>query len=657
MTKLTLPFGSWPSPISVQQVTQASPQITEPRWDKSSAKGALYWLESRPAEGGRNTIMTERNGRPEVVVPSPINVRSTVNEYGGGHYCVHNGVVYFVVHDDQQIYQIDTINQPETPKQITFDTHCRFGDLHFDSKRNRLIAVQEQEAIAEPHHEPLAAIVSISLTTEDFGSVSVLIKGADFYSNPTVSPDGSQIAWISWNHPNMPWDDTQAWMAPINNAGAPESPRLVAGQQSESVCQPKWSPSGKLFLISDRTNWWNLYQVSGETLSPVTNLDAEFAYPPWVYGLSNYDFLNDDTIIASYTQNGLWHLTKVAIGSGKVTPIQTTSTDISDLCTHNGRAIFCGGNSKKGKQLHFYSETDGCHTPFPSAGAFCENYSEPEPIRFSVNNHREAYGFYYSPYSQDYDGPTSERPPLLVFCHGGPTSAASSALNLKIQFWTSRGFAVADVNYSGSTGYGREYRHQLNGGWGKTDVEDIIACANYLVAQGKADKERLAIRGSSAGGYSVLAALTFHDCFKAGASLYGISNLETLAQDTHKFESRYMDSLVGPYPQMKTLYQQRSPINYVSQLNCPVIFLQGLKDKVVPPQQAETMVNALAEQEIPHAYITFEEEAHGFRQANNIHAALLAELSFYRQVFAIPGAEEGDTPVTVKFLTSTQRNQ
>ncbi|MGH1471151.1 MAG: S9 family peptidase [Cellvibrionaceae bacterium] len=678
------PYGSWKSPITATMLTKANSGLSEPQFDGDD----IYWLESRPFEKGRNCIIKlDSNGRQQDILPAPLNARSRINEYGGGSYCVHDGIVFFVLFDDQRIYSIDTrtfasqtkehaelhLTKP-TPQALTpKENNIRYGDLTIDPIRQKLIAVCEDHSRCKNNHndakEPETYLVSINLYKDhSLEPPTILTSGKDFYSNPSISPDGKKMSWLSWNHPNMPWDETQCWIAELEKSGKLTNTVQIPSKENESLFQPIWSPDNKMYFSSDKNNWWNIYTYNpknnNDKVRCIYKDDAEYATPQWVFGLKTFSFLDSSTILTTYTKNGFWFLAKIHIrenhDKNTKEDIEIDSTNIGYVTAHDGRGIFIGANSKNFDSLYLFennpiknSTSVISHTGSLTVG---EHYlSTPETITFPVTSgttlNDEGYAFFYPPQNADYltNSKTGKKPPLLVFCHGGPTAATHSSLNLKIQYWTSRGFAVADVNYGGSTGYGRHYRDRLKKQWGLVDVQDVIDCVKYLSNENKIDPEKTAIRGGSAGGYTVLSALTFHNIFKAGTSLYGIGDLETLATDTHKFESRYLDQLVGPYPKDKNVYQDRSPIHFVKNLNCPVLFLQGLKDKVVPPNQAEAMVDALDKQKIPVAYVAFPEEGHGFRQAENIQKALESELYFYSKVFDIPLTED-IKPIQIKHI-------
>ncbi|MGI1677737.1 MAG: prolyl oligopeptidase family serine peptidase [Cellvibrionaceae bacterium] len=681
-------YGSWKSPITASLLTKANSGLSEPQFDGKD----IYWLESRPLEKGRNCIVKlDNEGNKKDILPAPLNARSRVNEYGGGSYCVNDGIIYFVLFDDQRIYSIDTQQvdlDGKLPSPLALtpeDKNIRFGDLAFDPIRKKILAVCEDHSPTTNKKkctkEPDTYIVAIT-PNKNHGETSpdIILSGEDFYSNPSVSPNGQKITWLSWNHPNMPWDETACWIADINQEGKLSNIKKVAGEKNESIFQPTWSPDNTLYFSPDKNNWWNIYAYDPyskdrDYIKIVYDDEAEYATPQWVFGLKTFDFLDSKTILTTYTKNGFWLLAKIHITENHEhntkEDIKIESTDIGYISAHNGRGIFIGANSKSFESLFLYENNKKNNTINPisvvsRSGSLSidDGYlSHPESISFPITSTTSVtdtgHAFFYPPKNNDYQSQSDSnksklKPPLLVFCHGGPTAATHSSLNLKIQYWTSRGFAVADVNYGGSTGYGRHYRDRLKNQWGIVDVQDTIDCVKYLSNENKIDSEKTAIRGGSAGGYTVLSALTFHNVFKAGTSLYGIGDLETLATDTHKFESRYLDQLVGPYPADKQTYQDRSPINFVEQLNCPVLFLQGLKDKVVPPNQAEAMIGALDKQKIAVAYVTFADEGHGFRQAKNIQHALESELYFYSKVFNFPLVED-IKPINIKHIDNAHR--
>ncbi|MDJ1178764.1 S9 family peptidase [Roseofilum sp. BLCC_M91] len=626
------PYGSWKSPITSDLIVAGAIALGSPRIDGDD----LYWSEGRPSEGGRSVIVQRTpDGQTQDITPASYNVRTRVHEYGGGSYLIDERAVYFVNFADQQLYR-----QPvgEDPQPLTGESPCRYADFRLDSRRNCLISVQEDHSA---EGEPVNRIVSIDLET---GNPTTLTEGYDFYACPRLSPDGSQLCWICWNHPNMPWDGTQLWVAPVNEDGTLGTATLVAGSTTESIFQPEWSPDGVLYFVSDSTNWWNLYRWKGSSIDPLFPKNAEFGLPQWVFGMSTYTFADAETIICIYSEKGNDTLAKVNTRSKTLTVIPTPYSSLSAPQVRGNQIILSAASATQPSAL-IQLDISGENLEIIYKSSQLEidpgYLSVPESISFPTENGLTAYGFYYPPQNKDYQAPEGEKPPLLVKSHGGPTAATSSRFNLKLQYWTSRGFAILDVNYGGSTGYGREYRQRLNGSWGIVDVDDCANGAKYLAEQGKVDENRLAISGGSAGGYTTLCALTFRDTFQAGASYYGVSDLEALATDTHKFESRYLDGLIGPYPERKDVYVERSPIHFTAQLSCPVAFFQGLEDKIVPPNQAEMMVNALKEKGLPVAYVTFEGEQHGFRKAENIKRALDGEFYFYSRVFGYEVADKG----------------
>lgn len=619
-------YGTWRSIISSDLIVSSTIGLSAVKFDRNDR----YWLESRPSEGGRSTLVClNEDGTKEDITPKPFNVRSRVHEYGGGAFLIHNSIIYFTNFTDQRIY---VHKKGETPQPLTAESPLRFADFILDTSRHRLISVAEDHS--NDNSEPENKLVSIDLTT---GEVKNLITGADFYAFPRLSPDNSQLAWIAWHHPNMPWDATELYLANINSEGNLTDITLVAGGKNESICQPEFSPDGVLYFSSDRHNWWNLYRRENDgNIESLYPLDAEFGYPHWVFGESVYGFADENTIICSYNQNGISHLASLDTHNKSLTDLNIPFTNIAYLQVQRNQILFSGSSPLQPTSVVQLDIATGETKILQQSSNLVidKGYlSQPQQIEFPTSNGKTAFAWYYPPQNKDFSAPQGTLPPLLVKSHGGPTAATTASYNLRIQYWTSRGFAFVDVNYGGSTGYGRDYRQRLNKNWGIVDVEDCINVAKYLVKQGKVDENKLAISGGSAGGYTTLAALTFDDTFKAGASYYGVSDLEALAKDTHKFESRYLDNLIGKYPEEKAIYQARSPINFIDKLSCPVAFFQGLEDKIVPPNQAEMMVKALENKGIKTLYVTFPDESHGFRKAENIKRALDSELEFYTLIF------------------------
>jgi dipeptidyl aminopeptidase/acylaminoacyl peptidase len=628
------PYGSWRSPITAELIASASVGLSS----VMLAGDDVYWVEGRPAEGGRNVIVRRAaDGRMSDVIPPPFNARTRVHEYGGGAYTIADyGAVVFANYADQRLYRMPPAGGEPLPLGLTVE--LRYADLTVDHRRGRLICVREDHRASD--QEAVNTLVGVAFQGSDEGKI--LIAGADFYASPRLSPDGARLAWLSWNHPNVPWDGTELWMGLIAPNGDVEGAQRIAGGPEESIFQPEWSPDGTLYFVSDRTNWWNLYRWHDGQVEAVCPLDAEFGVPQWVFGLSTYAFESAERIVATYFQDGIWKLATIETRTGRLTPIPTPYTTISSVRAARGKAVFVAGAPTEPTAVVQLDVGTGKLTPLKRASELPVDpgyLSEPEPIEFPTEHGLTAHGIFYPPRNPDFRGPPDERPPLLVMIHGGPTSATSTVMRLGIQYWTSRGFAVLDVNYGGSTGYGRAYRRRLDGQWGVVDVDDCVNGARFLVQRGDVDAERLAITGGSAGGYTVLCALTFRDVFRVGASYYGISDLAALNADTHKFESRYNDRLIGPYPERRDVFEARSPIFHVDQLARPVIFLQGLEDKVVLPNQAERMVDALKAKGLPVAYLAFAGEQHGFRRAETIVRAQEAELYFYSRILGFTPAD------------------
>jgi dienelactone hydrolase len=598
----TAPHGSWKSPIGSDLIVAQSIGLSEVRIDR----GEVYWLESRPQERGRATVM--RNGVE--LTRAPYNVRTRVHEYGGGAWTVANGVLWFSHAADRRLYRWDASAAAELVA-LTPVGPWRYADGVVDAS-GRWVGIREDHgATGEPRNEIVAV---------DASGTRVLVAGRDFFSSPKLSPEG-RLAYLAWDHPNMPWDGTTLYVDGV----------AIAGGLDESVFQPEWSPDGRsLVFVSDRTGWWNLYRWDAATgaVQPIAPREAEFGLPQWVFGMYTYAFAGPDRLVCSYIENGLGRLALIHLPAGALEPIETPYTDFTCIRADGDRVVLRGASPSLPASIVALDLTTGkCDvlkqgTTVADDPGISRYFTRVEPVEYRSEG-RTAHALHYPAFNPDYTAPAGERPPLLVKCHGGPTAAASSALDLRIQYWTSRGISVLDVNYGGSTGYGREYRRLLNGAWGVVDVDDAVNGARHLAAQGLADPERSVITGGSAGGYTTLAALTFRDYFRGGGSHYGVADLEALARDTHKFESRYMDRLVGPH------FDERSPIKHVERLNAPVIFFQGDEDRIVPPNQTEMMVDALRARGIPVGYLLFSGEQHGFRQAANIKRALDAELLFY----------------------------
>lgn len=660
MTEIkTAPYGSWKSPITSDLIVKESIGLSQVRMDGDD----IYWIEMRPSEGGRQVVVRRTpDGRTADVTPPGSNARTRVHEYGGGEYFVHHGSVYFSNFADQHLYRQMPNSAPELISEYATECKLRYADFVIDESRSRLISVREDHR--RDDREAVNTIVAIPLTIPG-SEVQILVSGNDFYSSPRISPDGSRLAWLTWNHPNMPWDGCELWVGEIAADRSVTNQQLVAGGLRESIFQPEWSPDGTLYFVSDASGWWNIHRAAGTgAIECVCEMEAEFGAPQWIFGLSTYAFESADRIVCALAERGIWQLGTIDLSTRKFERTDTPYTEISFVCAAPGRAVFrAGSRTEPFAVIEFDLATREARALQRASNLNLDAgfISEPQAIEFPTENGLTAHGFFYPPKNRDYVAPALERPLLLVKSHGGPTSATVAVLTLGVQYWTSRGVAVLDVNYGGSTGYGRAYRERLNGNWGIVDVDDCVNGAKFLAASGEADGNRLMIDGGSAGGYTTLCALTFRDAFKAGASHFGVSDAEALAKETHKFESRYLDNLIGVYPERRDLYVQRSPINFADRLSCAVIFFQGLEDKVVPPNQAEMMVEALRQKGVPVAYVAFEGEQHGFRRAQNIKRSLDGELYFYSRVFGFDLAEAVE-PVPIENLsepniaTETQRH-
>jgi len=632
---IVAPYGSWKSPITPDLILAGTVRLGQIRFDGPD----VYWAEGRPTEGGRNVIVRRTpDGRTADRTPAPLNARTRVHEYGGAEFTVDRGTLFFSNFADQRLYRQDA---EDAPRPITPEIALRYADAVVDRGRGRLICVREDHTVAG--REAVNTIAGLRMDGDATGG-QVLVSGNNFYASPRLSPDGTRLAWLTWNHPNMPWDGCELWVADVLPDGTLGRAELVAGSLDESIFEPQWSPDGVLHFASDRTGWWNLYRQRADRVrvEQLTDMPAEFGLPQWVFGMSTYAFASAERIICAYTRDGVWRLASLDTRTKTLTPFDLPYTEVSDVYVGSDCAVFTASSPSQSDALVRLDLGAGQVTVLRRSSdvAVDAGYlSTPQSIEFPTEGGLTAHGIYYPPANRDFVAPAGERPPLLVLSHGGPTSATSTSLSLGTQYWTSRGFAVLDVNYGGSTGYGRAYRQRLDDAWGVVDVDDCVNGARYLVAQGLADESRLAIRGGSAGGYTTLAALTFRNVFRAGASHFGVSDLEALATDTHKFESRYLDRLVGPYPARRDLYVARSPIHFTDRLSTPLILLQGLEDKVVPPSQAEKMFAAVKAKGLPVAYVPFEGEQHGFRKAENIKRAMEAELYFYSRIFGFAIAD------------------
>ena len=640
-TEHSRPYGTWKSPINSQLITADSVSLDELQLHSSGT----YWLERRPGEQGRCVIVQHNNGINTDLYASPYSARSRCHEYGGGVYCIADNGLFFVNDSDQNIYFCST-NSP--PIAITNDD-CSYADLQFDKQSQRLICIQQRNN--PDFHENLNSLIAIDLQSY---SIITLHSGNDFYASPCLSHCGKQLSWLCWNHPDMPWDKTTLWLSDIDNKHQLHNTKTIQHPESAntSIFQPQWSPDDQLYFVSDLSGWWNLYRYHNDLIEAVSHEQLEFGLPQWVFAQSSYAFTSNNTILCAPIDDGIASLILLDTKTGSLKTINKEWNSFSSIQAINDHYSFIAASAQSFPEV-ISLQCDQALTLQRSCQTQLDTgyYSYGQATHFNTRHNDQAFAIYYAPTNKDYSAALDEKPPLIVLCHGGPTAMADPSLDIRKQYWTSRGFALLDVNYSGSTGFGRAYRERLNGNWGLRDAEDCCDAAQHMVDMGLADAERLIIKGGSAGGYTVLCALTFHPTFSAGASYYGIGDLESLMTDTHKFESHYLDRLVGPYPENKNEYQKRSPINYVEQLNCPVIFFQGTEDKVVPKEQAEKMFSALKSKGIPVAYIPFEGEQHGFRKADTIQQALDSEYTFYSKVFDMP--VDTNTQLHIENLSDT----
>ena len=665
------PFGTWPSPITADLIVSKSVSIG----DLAVGARGLWWSEGRPEEGGRVQLVRQLpDGTNLEALPDGFGARTRVHEYGGGAWWLHGDDVVFANWGDQRLYRLAEGSQ--SPIALTpapeIEHGDRYADIRFSADGRWAICVRERHGVdGEPSNEIVA------VRTHPVGEPAepvVLVTGPDFLAAPRVSPDGTLLCWFSWHHPDMPWDGTELHVARLivepHDGGLIDlgASVVLAGSREESITEPDWHPDGSLLFVADRSNWWNLYRFSAEQLHTalasgvapeptlLTPMDSDITLGHWVFDQSRFAVLADGRILFAHIVGGVDHLAVLAADGASVTAVDSPLTSISSVRTFGNGAALIGSSFRHepvvvavdvpASDEESVPAVVGVVRPSRDLGIEQAWFAHPESIEFATTGGRRAFGLFYPPTNPTVTLPADERPPLIVLSHGGPTAAARPQLALGVQFWTSRGFAVVDVNYGGSTGYGRAFRKQLDGLWGIVDVEDCIAAAHHLVSTDRVDPDRLIIRGASAGGFTTLAALTFHDVFAAGCSLFGIADLEVLAADTHKFEARYLDSLIGPWPEAADVYRARSPIHHTEGLSCPLIVLQGLDDAVVPPNQAELMVAALAERGLPHTYLAFEGEGHGFRQAATMKRALEAEAYFYSRILGFELADPVE-PVTI----------
>ncbi|MHB1855239.1 MAG: S9 family peptidase [Acidimicrobiales bacterium] len=637
---VTAPYGSWRSPITADRLVEAVVRLGQPH-----IRGAqVVWNEGRPSEAGRVVpVRRGADGSVVDVVPDGFSARTLVHEYGGACTALTRTGLFFSNFSDQRVWFTPMAPgaEPGTPVAVTPEPASpraiRYADLAVTPDGSTVMAVQET------HGEDGVVTNSISAFAADGSrSIGVLAEGQDFYSAPRISPDGDQLAWLSWDHPNMPWDGTTLWVADLRGGGAVGPARVVAGGRQESISQPRWSPDGRLHYLSDRTGWWNLYADDGTEGEAIFIREAEMGGPDWIFGQSSYAFLTDGRPVVTWSDGAA--ITMAVLEDGTARPLPTRWTSFGSLVGTDGAVLALAASPSESAVL-VRVPTDGAGEPEVLARSRSGQdidagyVSAPRAVEFPSTGGRLAHALYYPPVNPDFAAPEGELPPLVIMSHGGPTAAAGTSLDPETQYFTSRGLAVVDVDYGGSTGYGRAYRQALQGQWGVMDVDDCVNAALWLADQGEVDRDRLAIRGGSAGGYTTLAALAFRDVFAVGASHYGVADPAALARDTHKFESRYLDGLIGPWPEAEEVYRERSPIHHTDGLNCPLILFQGLEDKVVPPDQAEMMAEALRAKGIPFAYLAFPGEQHGFRQAETITTVIRAEVAFYGQVLGFTPAD------------------
>ncbi|MEG2423796.1 prolyl oligopeptidase family serine peptidase [Glutamicibacter sp.] len=643
-----LPFGSWPSSISAHDVAAG----TKPLGGACFFSDKLIVQEGRPAEGGRITLMeygTDGTAGAELI-QAPFNVRSRVHEYGGSSWMLIEGgtsAIVFANFADQRVYR-QTVGAHDaaalTPASgIDADPQLRFAEFTPGPEGSILAIMEDLRA------EPVRHIVQIPLdgsAAEDPGKIRILSAPARFVAAPRLNPAGTRLSWISWEHPNMPWDSTELHLADFTEEGVLED-TVIAGGAEVSVMQPEWLDDDQLAFISDASGWWNpyLYQDSSARITRLVDRAAEFAGPLWQVGTRWYLAESARTLLCSYG-TGTTKLARLHADTGGLEDLALPFTGIRPFALRDGWLLAGTSSMTQGEEITLINLDTLEHHPVTRAIAQLPDPAVlPEVEEFECKNlaGQSVHALLYRPSQEGYAGMEGELPPFVTFVHGGPTSQASPTLSATVAYYTSRGIGVVDVNYGGSTGYGREYRNRLRGSWGVVDVADTVAVVNALVAQGIADPARIGIEGGSAGGWTVLCALTFSNAFTAGISRYGVSDLVGLVQDTHDFESQYMFTLVGPYPEAADLYEKRAPINHVAKISCPVLLLQGDEDKVVPPAQSQIVADALAERGIAHAYILFEGEQHGFRKSENIIKALESSLAFYAQIFEF----QSDVPAIV----------
>lgn len=671
-TRRESPYGTWESPISAADVAAGARGFEQVALDGD----AIWWIETRPEEKGRSVVMRWRPGAGvEEITPRGFSARTLVNSYGGGAMTVGEGRVVFSNFSpadfpgtrDQRLH----LQAPGMqPRPITPQVNTRYADGVLDPRRNLLFCVRE-ESDALLHGQAQQTLVAVDL---DGGKLPVtLAEGADFYACPRLSPDGRQLAWIEWDYPSMPWEGTRLCVADLRPDGTARNARKLAGDPAEhiapslnpvlqealrvsgeSLTEPRWAPDGTLYCVTDRLEvdgerWWNLHRVTDEGLTPVTKEAAEFTAPLWRLGASSWDVLSDTEALCAVTRQGTWSLARVDLSTGALTPLDLPWTQIGHVHTGEGFAVFTAGSFTEPTALIRLDLATMRHEVIRASGEPTAEakacFAAPERIEVPTGDGSETtHAFYHPPLNPGFTAPEGDRPPLLIVIHGGPTAAVSASVKLDIRYFTSRGFGVVDVNYRGSTGFGRAYRQRMYGGWGVVDIEDCVAVARHLADADKVDPYRIASRGGSSGGYTTLALAAFTDLLSAAASYYGISNLEMIATDTDKLEARYAELLLGPWPRAQKLFKARSPLFHAGDIDCPLILFQGLDDPVVPPPQARVLIDALMEKKLPVAANFYEGESHGFRMKANIIRSLEQELSFYGTMMGFTPAGRLDTP-------------
>ncbi len=621
-----LPAGTWPSPITAATLVGGAVGIGEVVTDGDD----VWWAEQRPEEAGRTALVRWHAGETTEVTPPGVNVRTRVHEYGGGAWWVDCGVAYYVEFDDQRLRRIEPGGAPRllTPEPGT-PRALRYADGRVTPDADWFVCVHERHGDPERGDDRREAVNElVAVATDGSQRMTTLASGADFYAAPRVSPDGRHLVWIQWMHPNMPWDSTELWIADLDG-GQATNHRKLAGNGDEALQQPAWGADGSLTVATDRTDWWNLYTVdvdSGE-LTHQAGGEYDIVEPHWVFGGSRYA---DDV-----------HVISGPTGDRLSTGVEVPYSEITSLRRAGDALVFVGASfASESEVVRLVGDEIQVLRPARDLGLDDAFFPVPEFITYPTTGGATAHGLFSRPAHPDHELPAGERPPLVVFIHGGPTSAATRALRLLQRFWTSRGFAVVDVDYRGSTGYGRRYRNLLQGNWCRTDVDDAVAAARHLADRGDVDGDRMMIRGGSSGGTTTLLALAHHDVFATGTNLFGVADLVALLSDDHKFESQYSVSLVAPWPEGADVYAERSPINHVDAISRPLLVLQGSEDPVVPPAHSEKIVEAMQRNGIPVGYLVFDGEGHGFRRAESIVRSVEAELWFYGHVLGFEPADD-----------------